>query len=391
MKDVYIVSANRTAIGSFGGSLKKLNAIDLGVPLVASMIDHLNIEKGEINEVIIGNVFKMGIKGNPARQISLRAGLDYTVPAMTIDKQCGSGMKALMLAANEIRLGNSDLILTGGIESMTNVPHLLLNGRWGSKLGKLNVVDGLFHDGLTCAIENYHMGVTAENLAEKYKISREEQDEFSLFSQEKASRAIELGLFQDEIVPINTSSNRKEGLFQVDEYPRKTSLETLSKLSTVFKEGGTVTAGNSSGLNDGAAMILLASQEAVEKYSLKPLGKVVSYASAAVKPSLMGLGPVPATKKALEKAKMTLEDIDLFEINEAFAAQVLAVNRELNIPEDKLNVNGGAIALGHPVGSSGARIMITLLNELKRQGKKYGLASLCIGGGQGVTTIIEAL
>lgn len=391
MKEVYIVEAKRTAIGTFGGSLQSKSAVQLGTELLKETIRKLNLDNNAIDEVIMGNVFKSGIKGNPARQVAIHSGLHHTTPAITIDKQCGSGLKALMLGANEIRLGQADFIVTGGIESMTNVPHIVLNGRWGNKLGDLKTVDALLHDGLHCAIENYHMGVTAENLAEKYKISRNEQDEYAYLSQERALRAIEEGRFKDEIIPLKIKKGKDEVLFSKDEHPRKTNLEKLSALRPVFKKDGTVTAGNASGLNDGAAVVILASEEAIKKHNLKPIGKIISYASAAVEPSLMGIGPVPSTIKALSLAEMEMDEIDLVELNEAFAAQVLAVNKELNIDLEKLNVNGGAIALGHPVGSSGSRIVVSLLHELKKRNEKHGLATLCIGGGQGVTVIVEAI
>lgn len=391
MNEVYIVEAKRTAVGTFGGSLKSLSAIDLAVPVVKHIMNSLNLENDDIDEVILGNVFKSGIKGNPARQVALHSGLHPTTPAITIDKQCGSGMKALMLGANEIRLGQSELVITGGIENMTNVPHIVLNGRWGGKLGDLQTVDALTHDGLHCAIENYHMGVTAENLAEKYNISRSEQDEYALKSQEKARTAISEGKFTEEIVPLQVQTRKEAFTFDTDEHPRETTLDRLSNLPAAFKKSGTVTAGNASGLNDGASIVLLASKKAIEQYGLNPIGKIVSYASAAVEPCIMGIGPVPASKKALQLAGLDIEEMDLVEINEAFAAQVLAVNKELNISEDRLNVNGGAIALGHPVGSSGSRIVVTLLHELKKREQKLGLASLCIGGGQGVTVIVETL
>ena len=391
MSDVYIVEAKRTAIGTFGGSLEPLSAIDLGVTVVKEVMNNLGLNNDDVDEVIMGNVFKAGLKGNPARQVAIHAGLHEATPAITIDKQCGSGLKALMLGANEIRLCQADLVITGGIESMSNVPHVVLNGRWGSKLGDLKTVDSLLYDGLHCALENVHMGVTAENLAKKYNISREEQDEYALRSQERAAQAIESGRFNDEIVPVTIKGRKGETVFAVDEHPRKTTLDKLGSLPAVFQKDGTVTAGNASGLNDGAAVVVLSSEKAVKEHNLQPIGKVVSYASAAVDPSIMGIGPVPASQKALQLANMTIDDIDLVEVNEAFAAQVLAVNKELNIADDKLNVNGGAIALGHPVGCSGSRIVVSLLHELKKRNEKLGLASLCIGGGQGVTTIIESI
>ncbi|EZH65987.1 acetyl-CoA acetyltransferase [Bacillaceae bacterium JMAK1] len=391
MNDVYLVEAKRTAIGTFIGSLKGLSTVDLAVPLVTEMMEKTKLPKDVIDEVIVGNVFKAGVKGNPARQIGIHAGLSEETPAMTIDKQCASGLRAITLGAMQIGAGESNIILAGGAESMTNVPRLLMGSREGQKMGDAKLVDSLTHDGLHCAIQNYHMGVTAENLVRQYNISREEQDEFAYQSQVKALKAIENDRFKDEIVPLSVKSRRETITFDTDEGPRNTSVEKLGKLASVFEKEGTVTAGNASGLNDGAALTFLASKAAVDQYNLKPLAKIKSYASAAVDPSIMGIGPVPATKKALERAGMSLEDIDLFEFNEAFASQVIAVNRELDVDESKINVNGGAIALGHPVGCSGARIVVTLLHELQKQQKQHGLASLCVGGGQGVTIIVEAL
>ncbi|GAJ98139.1 acetyl-CoA C-acetyltransferase [Geomicrobium sp. JCM 19055] len=391
MNEVYLVEAKRTAIGTFIGSLKGLSTVDLAVPLVSEMMEKTKLPKDVIDEVIVGNVFKAGVKGNPARQIGIHAGLSEETPAMTIDKQCASGLRAITLGAMQIGAGESNLILAGGAESMTNVPRLLMGSREGQKVGDTKLVDSLTHDGLHCAIQNYHMGVTAENLVRQYNISREEQDEFAYQSQVKALKAIENERFKEEIVPLSVKSRRETITFDTDEGPRQTSVEKLGKLSSVFEKDGTVTAGNASGLNDGAAFTFLASKAAVDQYNLKPVAKIKSYASAAVDPSIMGIGPVPATKKALERAGMSLDDIDLFEFNEAFASQVIAVNRELNVDESKINVNGGAIALGHPVGCSGARIVVTLLHELQKQQKQHGLASLCVGGGQGVTIIVEAL
>lgn len=391
MNNIYIVEAKRTAIGSFGGSLKGLSAVDLAVPVIKEVMDATNLKNDQIDEVILGNVFKSGAKGNPARQATIKADISEETPAMTIDKQCASGLRAVTLGALEIGAGNADLIIAGGTESMSNVPHLLLDGRWGKKLGDMRTVDGLLYDGLHCAIEGYHMGVTAENIVEKYQITREEQDNYALNSQKKALKAVESGRFNDEIVTLKIKQRGKEIEFNKDEFPRETSLSELEKLRAAFVKDGSVTAGNSSGLNDGSAILLLASEEAVKKHNLKPKGKIISSASAAVPPSIMGIGPVPSTQKALKKAGMEIDDIDLIEINEAFASQVLAVNKDLNIDESRLNVNGGAIALGHPVGSSGARIVVSLLHELKKQEKSYGLATLCVGGGQGVSLIIESL
>jgi acetyl-CoA C-acetyltransferase len=391
MNEVYIVSACRTAIGSFGRSLKEYSSADLGSIVIEESIKRAGVPKENIDEVILGNVFKAGGKGNPARQSSIKAGIPVSVPAVTLDKQCASGLRSIMMGFHQIALGDSSLIVAGGTESMSCVPHLLLDSRWGKAMGDLTTVDALLYDGLHCAIEGYHMGITAENLVEKYKITREEQDEFALQSQRKAKHAIETGKFNEEIVSVEVRLKKGMTRFNTDEHPRETSLDKLIKLRPTFKDGGTVTAGNSSGLNDGAAAVILASEEMVKELNLQPLAKIKAVASAGVKPSEMGLGPVPATRKVLEKANMSIKDLDLVELNEAFAAQCIAVNRELKIPEEIINVNGGAIALGHPVGCSGARIVVTLAHELQKQKKQFGLASLCVGGGQGVSVIIESI
>ncbi len=387
IETVYIVSAKRTAIGSFGQSLKSYSAVQLGEFVVNELFYDLPALKEEVDEILIGNVFKHGLKGNPARQIGIRTGLPISVSATTIDMQCASGLTAIIQGVNNIRSGQSDVVVAGGIESMSNVPHVSLHSRWGKRLGDLKVVDALLHDGLVCAIEDYHMGLTAENLVERYGISREMQDAFALESQEKALRAIEENRFVEEIVPV--PCQRADQYFSTDEHPRGTSIEQLGNLKPAFKKEGTVTAGNASGLNDGAAAVLLVSESALQRLQVKPLAKIVGTATCGVQPSIMGIGPVPAILKALDRSDLQMEDIDLFEINEAFAAQVLAVNTELNIPEEKLNVNGGAIALGHPVGASGTRIIVTLLHELKRRGLRKGIGSLCVGGGQGAAAIIE--
>nr|WP_304442596.1 thiolase family protein [Sporosarcina sp. P13] len=387
IETVYIVAAKRTAIGSFGQSLKGYSAVQLGEIVVNELFYENPSLKEEVDEILIGNVFKHGLKGNPARQIGIQTGLPITSSAATIDMQCASGLAAMIQGFNNIRSGQSDVIVAGGIESMTNVPHLSLDSRWGKRLGDPRMVDALFHDGLTCAIENYHMGVTAENLVSRYGITREKQDEYALESQRKAMKAIEAGNFTEEIVPV--PGLQKGTYFSTDEHPRSTSLEKLSSLKSAFKSEGSVTAGNASGLNDGAAALLLVSESAIKRLDIKPLAKIVATSICGVQPSMMGIGPVPAVLQALDKAELEINDMDLFEINEAFASQVLAVDMELNIPKEKLNVNGGAIALGHPVGASGARIMVTLLHELKRRGLEKGIGSLCVGGGQGAAAIIE--
>lgn len=391
MQNVYLVEALRTPIGCFGGSLKDVGAVPLATAVVKEVWQRSGLSAECIDEVVLGNVLKSGLKGNPARQAAIHSGIPVSVPAITIDKQCASGLRAITLAYHQILAGDSNIVIAGGTESMSNVPHLVMNARWGQKLGDLRTVDALFHDGLHCAIEGYHMGITAENLVERYHISREEQDVFALESQQKAIKAKEQGKFEKEIIPVAIKSKHGTTLFTEDENIKNTNLEKLLSLKPAFKENGTVTAGNASSLNDGAAAVIVASEQAVREYDLKPLAKIRSVASAAVSPSIMGIGPVPATQKALTRANLTIQDIELAELNEAFAAQVLAVNKELGLPEEIINVNGGAIALGHPIGCSGARILVTLVHELRRQKKQIGLASLCVGGGQGVSVIIEAV
>jgi acetyl-CoA C-acetyltransferase len=391
MQNVYLVEALRTPIGSFGGSLKDVGAVQLATTVVKEVWQRSGLSGEIIDEVVLGNVLKSGLKGNPARQAAIHSGLPVSVPAITIDKQCASGLRAITLAYHQILAGDSNVVIAGGTESMSNVPHLVMNARWGQKLGDLRTVDALFHDGLHCAIEGYHMGITAENLVERYHISREEQDVFALESQQKAIKAKEEGKFEKEIIPVAIRSKHGSTLFTEDENIKNVNLEKLLTLKPAFKENGTVTAGNASSLNDGAAAVIVASEQAVREYDLKPVAKIRSVASSAVSPSIMGIGPVPATQKALKRANLTIQDIELAELNEAFAAQVLAVNKELGLPEEIINVNGGAIALGHPIGCSGARILVTLVHELRRQKKQIGLASLCVGGGQGVSIIIEAV
>ncbi|MDM5331653.1 acetyl-CoA C-acetyltransferase [Neobacillus sp. CF12] len=391
MQTVYLVEALRTPIGSFGGALKDVGAVQLATTVVKEVWQRAGLSGECIDEVVLGNVLKSGLKGNPARQAAIHSGIPVSVPAITIDKQCASGLRAVTLAYHQILAGDSNVVIAGGTESMSNVPHLVMNARWGQKMGDLRTVDALFHDGLHCAIEGYHMGITAENLVARYHISREEQDVFAYESQQKAIKAKEQGKFKKEIIPVAIKSKRGFTLFTEDENIKNTNLEKLLTLKPAFKENGTVTAGNASSLNDGAAAVIVASELAVREYNLKPLAKIRSVASAAVSPSIMGIGPVPATQIALTRANLTTQDIELAELNEAFAAQVLAVNKELGLREDIINVNGGAIALGHPIGCSGARIVVSLVHELRRQKKQIGLASLCVGGGQGVSIIIEAV
>ncbi len=387
---VVVVSAKRTAIGEFGGTMQNLKAPELASQLASAIIKDLPEAVRLVDEVILGQVLQAGCGQNPARQVAVNCGLAQETPACTINKVCGSGMKSLTLACQSIICGDADVILAGGMESMSNAPYLDHKTRWGSKLGNFETVDSMVGDGLWCAFNDYHMGITAENIAERYGITREEQDAFAAESQQKCARAIGAGRFDTEIAPVCIKSRKKEIVFDRDEYPRSdTTVETLAKLRPAFKRDGSVTAGNASGINDGAAMLLLMSREKAESLGLEILAEVVSYASTGLDPAYMGLGPVPATHKALDKAGLTLDDIDLFELNEAFACQSLAVLRELGVDSAKVNVNGGAIALGHPIGASGARITVTLIHEMIRRESKYGLASLCIGGGQGIAMILK--
>lgn len=391
MKEVVIASATRTAIGSFGKSLKSVPVVDLGTTVIKSVIDRAKIDPKVVDDLKMGIILQAGQGQNPARQASIKAGLDVDVPAMSINILCGSGLKSVNLAVQEILLGDADVVVAGGMENMSRAPYLLDNARYGYRMGDGKLVDSMIKDGLTCAVNEYHMGVTAENLAEKYDISREEQDEFAYKSQIKANKALDEDRFQDEIVPIEVPQRRGDPkIFNKDEFPRReVSKESLNKLRPAFKKDGTVTAGNASGINDGAAALLIMSKEKAEELNIKPLAKIVSYATAAVDPKIMGIGPVPSVKKAFSKIDWSIEDIQLVELNEAFAAQSLAVLKELPFDPEIVNVNGGAIALGHPIGASGARILVTLLYEMKKRQLNRGLASLCVGGGMGVTTIIE--
>lgn len=389
MKKVAIVSAYRSAIGTFGGSLKDMKMAQLGADVASYALKQKNIPTTVIDEVIFGNVLSAGQGQNIARQIAITTGIPEEVSAYTVNKVCGSGLKAVLLAAQSILLGDNDVVLAGGIEMMSQAAYIQQEARFGGKLGHLSLVDSLLHDGLTDAFSGEHMGITAENVAELHNISREEQDAFALASQEKAARALENGRFADEIVPLTVKAGRQEILFDTDEYPRSTSLEKLAQLRPAFKKDGSVTAGNASGINDGCAVLVLMSDEKATELGIEPLAYIESYATAGVAPDLMGLGPIPASKKALKKAGLTVEDIDLFELNEAFAAQAIPVARELGISPEKINVNGGAIALGHPIGASGARILVSLIHELEKRQGKMGLCSLCIGGGQGISLIIS--
>ncbi|CAI9001249.1 acetyl-CoA acetyltransferase [Brevibacillus sp. IT-7CA2] len=393
-REIVIASAVRTAIGSFQGTLAGVSATKLGGIVLEAALERAGVSKDVVDEVIMGNVLSAGLGQNPARQASIHAGLAHEVPSLTINKVCGSGLKAVHLAVQSILAGEAEVVLAGGMENMSQAPYLMEGARSGYRMGDQKVVDSMIRDGLWCAFNDYHMGITAENLCSKYEIGREEQDEFSAWSQEKAQQALASGRFQEEIVPVPIPQRKGDPvLFAVDEFPRAgVTAEALGKLKPAFKKDGTVTAGNASGINDGAAALLIMTREKAEELGVKPLARIVANASAGVDPSIMGYGPVPATKRVLEKAGLSIADIDLIEANEAFAVQSLSVGKALGFDREKLNVNGGAIALGHPIGASGARILVTLVHELqKREGAKYGLATLCIGGGQGVSTIVEKI
>lgn len=391
MKKAVIVSATRTAIGTFNGSLASVGTIELGAIVIQEALKRAKLDANLVNEVIMGNVLQAGLGQNPARQAALKANIANSVPAFTVNKVCGSGLKSVELAAQSILAGDNDIVVAGGMENMSQAPYLINSkARWGLKMGNAELYDTLVNDGLTCATHHYHMGITAENVAQQYHITRQEQDQLALRSQQLASQAIKNGMFVDEIVPVTVSSRKGDIIFDQDEHPKfDASLEALTKLRPAFKKDGTVTAGNASGINDGAAALVIMSESKAKELGLKPLAYIRSYASGGVDPSVMGLGPVPATQLALQKAGLNLTDIDLIEANEAFAAQFLGVGRELNLALDKTNIHGGAIALGHPIGASGARILVTLLYSMIHHDKQLGLSTLCIGGGLGTTVIIE--
>lgn len=393
-KEVVIVSAVRTAIGSFGGSLKDISTADLGAKVIDAAIERAGIKKTDVDEVMMGCVLQAGLGQNVARQAALKAGLPIETPAMTINVVCGSGLKSVNTAATMISCGEADCIVAGGMENMSAAPYTIPQARYGYRMSMptAEIVDTMVKDGLWEAMNNYHMGMTAENVAEKYGLTREMQDAFAAESQRKCEIAQNNGAFEEEIVPVTIKVKKELKEFKVDEFPRHgTTVETLANLRTAFKKDGTVTAGNASGVNDGAAALVIMSMDKANELGIKPLAKIVSSAWAGVDPTIMGVGPVASTKKALSKANMTLDDIDLIEANEAFAAQSLAVAKDLNFDMNKVNVNGGAISLGHPIGASGARILVTLIYALKHNNKKTGLATLCVGGGMGVSTIIEML
>lgn len=388
---IVIASAVRTATGAFGGAFSKVSAVDLGAAAIKSALEKANVSTDVVDEVIMGNVLQAGLGQNPARQAAMRAGLPETCPSMTINKLCGSGLKAVHLAYQAVASGEADIVVAGGMENMSQAPYVLKGAREGFKMGDQKMVDTLLGDGLVCAFNDYHMGITAENLAEKYEISRNEQDAFAVKSQNRAEAAITSGRFKDEIVPVEVKQRKGDPIIvDQDEHPKfGSTLEKAGKLRPAFKKDGTVTAANASGINDGAAAVVVMSGKKAKELGVTPLVTIKANASAGVDPSIMGIGPVDAVKKALKKADMELTDIDLVEANEAFAAQALSVMKELGMSEENVNVNGGAIALGHPIGASGARILVTLIHELKKREQKYGLATLCIGGGMGVATIIE--
>ena len=390
MKDIYLVSCCRTAVGSFGGSLKDKPAAQLGAIVAKAALERAGLAPDKLDEVMFGCILTAGLGQNVARQVSIGAGIPNEVPAYTVGMVCGSGMKSVIEAARAISAGDAEIILAGGTENMSAAPYAMPAARWGARMGNANMVDTMVNDGLTDVFNNYHMGITAENICDQWGITREELDAFALSSQEKAAKAIASDRFNDEIVPVPVKVKKEIVDFKVDEFPRATSMEKLAKLSPAFKKDGRVTAGNSSGINDGAAAIVLASGDAVKKHGLKPIAKLVSWGQGGVDPKIMGTGPIPASRNALSKAGLKIEDMDLIEANEAFAAQSIVVARELGFDMSKVNPNGGALALGHPVGASGARIIVTLIHEmLKRDDCKRGLATLCIGGGMGVATIWE--
>lgn len=390
MKEIVIAGAVRTPIGKFGGTLASIPVQELGSIVIKEAISRAGITAQDVDEVIMGNVLQAGLGQGTARQAAVKAGIPYEVPAMTINNICGSGLKAVNLAASLILSGDAEIVVAGGMENMSATPYLLKNARWGYRMGSGELVDTMVYDALTDVFAGYHMGVTAENVAEQFGITRQEQDEFAAWSQQKAEKALSENRFKDEIVPIEIKEKKNVRIFDIDEYPRAgVTAESISKLAAAFKDNGTVTAANASGINDGAAAMIVMSAEKAKQLGVKPLAKIISYASAGVDPKIMGIGPVNATRKALEKAGLTIDDIDLIEANEAFAAQAVAVGKLLNLPNEKLNVNGGAIALGHPVGASGTRILVTLLYEMQKRNSKLGLATLCVGGGMGVATIVE--
>jgi len=390
MEDIFIVGAARTPIGKFGGALAKTPAAELGALVIRRVLERAGVPAEQVSEVVMGQVLTAGVGQNPARQAAMKAGIPYMVPAMTINKVCGSGLQAAMLGAQAIANGDSDIVVAGGQESMSLAPHALNGSREGFRMGDAKLVDTMIVDGLWDVYNQYHMGVTAENVAKEYAVSREDQDLFAAASQNKTEAAQKAGRFNEEIIPVEIATRKGPVIFKDDEYPRAgTTVESLKSLKPAFDKNGTVTAGNASGINDGAAAVVLASARKVKEMNLKPLAKIKAFASAGVDPKYMGMGPVPASKRCLARAGWQPADLDLMEINEAFAAQAIAVNRQMGWDTQKVNVNGGAIALGHPIGASGCRILVTLLHEMQKRGARKGLASLCIGGGMGVALAVE--
>jgi acetyl-CoA C-acetyltransferase len=381
----------RTAVGSFGGSLKEVSAAKLGGVVIEEALKRAGVDPVAVDEVIFGNVLQGGQGQNVARQASMAGGVPKEIPSMTLNKVCGSGLRTVSLAAQIIKAGDADIIVAGGTENMSMAPYFAPKVRWGARMGDAKLIDMMVHDGLTDVFNNYHMGITAENVAEQWGLTREQFDKFAATSQQRAEAALKEGKFKEEIVPVEIPQRKGDPvIFDTDEYPRAgVTAEGLSGLKPAFKKDGSVTAANSSGINDSAAAIVVMSKEKADALGIRPLAKIVSYSSAGVAPEIMGIGPVPASKKALEKAGLTVPDLDLVEANEAFAAQAVAVVNDLGLDLEKTNVNGGAIAIGHPIGASGARILVTLLHEMKRRGSKYGLATLCIGGGQGTALVVE--
>jgi len=390
MEDIVIVGAARSAIGKFGGTLAKTPASDLGAHVVKKLLERSGVRPEQVSEVILGQVLAAGVGQNPARQAAIKAGLPDMIPAMTINKVCGSGLKAVMLAAQSVANGDSDLVVAGGQENMSIAPHVLNGSRDGFRMGDAKIVDSMIADGLWDAFNQYHMGVTAENVAKEYAVTREEQDEFAVHSQNKAEAAQKAGRFKDEIIPFEVATRKGPVMFADDEYPRHgATLEAMKGLKPAFDKNGTVTAANASGINDGAAAVLVTSARKAKELGLKPIARIKAFASAGVDPKYMGMGPVPASKRCLARAGWEPRELDLMEINEAFASQAIAVNRQMGWDTARVNVNGGAIALGHPIGASGCRILVTLLHEMARRDAKKGLASLCIGGGMGVALAVE--
>ena len=391
LKDpIYLVAAVRTPIGKFGGGLLPLTAPQLGTAAARAAIERSGIDPAAIEEVIFGNARQAGVGPNAARQVAIKSGLRHEVPAYTVNQACGSGLRAIMNAADQLRLGEASVILAGGTESMSNTPYLLTQARWGQRMGNGEVIDGMVRDGFLCPLADEMMGSTAETLAERYDISREEQDRFAVGSQMKAGRAYEEHRFVEEIVPVTVAGRKGDVVISQDEHPRfDASLDSMAKLPPVFRKQGTVHAGNSSGVTDGAAAMLVVNESAVREHGLTPMARIVGYAQAGVDPRVMGIGPVPATRKLLDETGLSLDDVDLIELNEAFAAQVIACDRELHLDPEKLNVHGGAISLGHPIGATGARITTTLLHALRTRDKKLGLATLCISGGMGLSMLVE--